>query len=1150
MLLLQAMPRRPAATVALLVPLILSVAACHRTPSIPEPGTDAYQETVTAFYTGLAALQAGEDRGARTLLERVTELAPGEPAAWANLGLLALRRNDLEVARRYLTEAARLAPESARIQLLLARLALAEEQPEAAHAHLLAALQRDPSDLEAAYLLFQLLETHPTPDDTLTADTLLVRMLHRRPDNQALWLERLRRAVVTQEARTLQETIVHLQSLVDTWPDEAHAVWQELLVLAREANWTPLRTQVTFLRNTLLQHPSFRADLAEVQPPPEVLSPPLTDPLRLEPPRATFALPDTLMTFQPEPLAGGLAQAMRVIWKTADADPSVLLVRARDVALSDGALLQRPGPLPPTAAPAHSIALLDFNNDFRIDVALAGGEAIRLYRQEAEGHFTEVALPPLPASRITGLWAADFDLEGDLDLLVGTASGVFLVNNNGDQTFQIQHLFEHAPHHLAWNDLDSDGDPDLALLDLNGTLHLWRNERQGLFLKDQTLPPTSGCTLTTTDLNHDGLLELTLWHKDGSILQLAYTLRNRSWEIHPLPIQTPALDETACHQAHLFTADLDNNGAQDLIAAILGQTWIWLTNAQGQLRPEPFTFPVQAFDAADLDGDGRLDLVARQADGTPVRLLNQSNAPYAWTQLHPQAVVVGDQRVNSFGIGGVVEIRAGTIYQKQVIQAPVVHFGLGLESRVPLARIVWPNGNVQAEFNLAANETVQATQRLKGSCPWVFTYDGERMVFVTDFIWGSPLGLRINAQETGDIAQTEDWIKIRSDQLRPRDGIYDVRITAELWETHFFDHVSLMVVDHPEGTEVWVDERFAFPPRQLRLYTTGPVQPIARARDHQGRDVTDKVQHRDGSYFDTFALGAYQGIAEPHFIELDLGKSVPADRPLYLIAYGWLRPTDSSINVAISQGRHPRPHGLRIEVPDGQGGWRIAYPDLGFPAGRLKTIVIDLTGQLPKGGPYRVRLHTNLEIYWDWIGWAEARPDAPLRMARLQPELALLRYRGYSATVQPNHSTPEVPIYDSLAATAQRWRDLEGYYTRFGDVRELLAQIDDRYVIMNAGDELVFHFPAPPNPPKGWVRDFVLIGDGWVKDGDYNTTFSRTVHPLPYHDMPGYDTPPGRLWDEPGYQRFPEDWLRFHTRYIAPDRFDQKLTLRSHSAKR
>lgn len=1124
--------------------ILLLAAACRSTPSVPEPGTEAYQEAIVAFYTGLAALEAGEDRGARTLLERTTELAPGEPAAWANLGLLALRRNDLPIARRYLEKAAQLAPESARIQLLLARLALAEGQPDQARYYTTQALKNDPTDLEAAYLLFQLLEERPSPHDTLTADALLDRLLAQHPDNQALWLERLRRGVATQEMHVLHNVSDHLHPLVPTWPPEAQIVWHELLSMMRMSDWNGLRAQVTFLRNTLLQHPAFRADLAELQPPPEVLTPPLADPLRLKPPAATFALPDTLMRFRIEPLAVGPVEALQVIWKSSDTSPSVLYLTKENVVFDDGTTLKRPGPQVSSLFPLQGIAFLDYNNDFRMDVALTGRQGLRLYQQEADGNFAERPLPNLGNITPTGIWVIDFDLDGDLDLLVGHHAGVFWISNNGDHTFSLQPVFTTQIRQLAWADLDGDGDPDLALLDLQGKLHLWRNERQGLFMPESQQPALTACTLTIADLDHNGQLDLILLQPDGTLQQLSFDRYRRSWHTQPLTTHLPAFSETTCRQAHLFIADLDNNGAQDLIASIPFQTWIWLTNAQGQLRTEPIILPVQAFDAADLDGDGRLDLVARQADGTPARLINQSDAPYGWTQLHPQAVVVGDQRVNAFGIGGTVEIRTGLLYQKQLIQRPIVHFGLGLAERVPLARIIWPNGNVQAEFNLAANATVQATQRLKGSCPWVFTFDGERMVFVTDFIWGSPLGLRINAQETGDIAQTEDWIKIRSDQLRPRNGIYDVRITAELWETHFFDHVALIVVDHPEGTEVWVDERFAFPPRQLRLYTTGPVQPIAQAYDHRGQDVTEKVQRRDGRYFDTFTLGAYQGIAEPHFIELKLGESVPTNRPLYLIAYGWLRPTDSSINVAISQGRHPRPRGLRVEVPDGRGGWRVAYPDLGFPAGRLKTIVIDLTGQLPEGGPYRVRLHTNLEIYWDWIGWAEAHPDAPLRTTRLAPKLALLRYRGYSATVQPKRSAPEVPIYDSLAATAQRWRDLEGYYTRFGDVRELLAAIDDRYVIMNAGDELVFHFPALPDPPAGWVRDFVLIGDGWVKDGDYNTTFSRTVQPLPYHNMPGYDTPPGRLWDDPVYRRFPEDWLRFHTRYVAPDRFDQKLALK------
>ena len=116
---------------------------------------------------------------------------------------------------------------------------------------------------------------------------------------------------------------------------------------------------------------------------------------------------------------------------------------------------------------------------------------------------------------------------------------------------------------------------------------------------------------------------------------------------------------------------------------------------------------------------------------------------------------------------------------------------------------------MQADFDRRADEAIVAEQRLKGSCPWVFADDGTGMRFVTDFLWRSPLGLRINAQDTAGVTQTEDWVKIRGDQLAARDGAYDVRITAELWETHFFDHVSLMVVDHPADTEVFVDERFA-----------------------------------------------------------------------------------------------------------------------------------------------------------------------------------------------------------------------------------------------------------------------------------------------------------------------------------------------------
>jgi hypothetical protein len=125
-----------------------------------------------------------------------------------------------------------------------------------------------------------------------------------------------------------------------------------------------------------------------------------------------------------------------------------------------------------------------------------------------------------------------------------------------------------------------------------------------------------------------------------------------------------------------------------------------------------------------------------------------------------------------------------------------------------------------------------------------------------------------------------------------------------------------------------------------------------------------------------------------------------------------------------------------------------------------------------------------------------------------------------------------------------RWRDLVGYYTRFGDVRELLSTVEDRYMIMNAGDELRLSFPAPPPPPAGWTRDFVLVGDGWVKDGDYNTSYSKTVLPLPTHATADYlaTTLTPSLEDDPIYMRHRDDWLNFHTRYVSPQTFVSGLT--------
>jgi hypothetical protein len=741
------------------------------------------------------------------------------------------------------------------------------------------------------------------------------------------------------------------------------------------------------------------------------------------------------------------------------------------------------------------------------------------------------------------VWSADLDTDGDLDLVAARRDGPPLVlRNNGDDSFAVSTPFGSLAglRGFAWADVDGEGVPDAITIDRAGSIRLFLNARGGRFREVPLPPGPAVAAVAAAEVTGDGILDVVGLTTTGALIRVAQRRESGNWEVGEL-VRLDALRAAAPETSRLHVADLDNNGAVDFVVSVAGATHVALSGPDSRFIVLPGTIGSAVQAVADLDGDGRVDLVGRVAGGVSVAR-SAGAKRYHWQTLRPRAATAtGDQRINSFGIGGEVEIRTGLHAQKQVILSPLVHFGLGEATSAEVARITWPNGVLQSEFGLAADTTVAASQRLKGSCPWLFAWNGREVAFVTDFIWRSPLGLRINAQAAADVLMTEDWVRIRGDQLAARNGVYDVRISAELWETHFFDLVSLMVVDHPAGTELFVDERFAVPAPPLKLVATSPVRAFASARDDRGRPVDAVVADRDDRHLDFAGRGPYQGVTREHYVEIDLPEDAPRTGPLWLVGQGWIHPTDSSVNVALGQGAHASPQGLSIAVAGADGRFRTRRTGLGFPAGKDKTILLDLAGLFPRAGPRRLRLQTNLEIYWDRLGWAVGRPDVRVTPRIVPARSADLRYRGYSVTEQKDAATPERPVY-TLAGTAPRWRDLEGFHTRFGDVRELLASVDDRYVIMNAGDEIALTFPEAPPPSPGMVRDFVLVGDGWVKDGDYNTTASRTVLPLPTHRSARYAEEAGRLVDDPVYRRQEADFARYHTRYVSPHEIRDALS--------
>jgi len=1114
-------------------------AASASAPAAPASREDAYR----ANNVGVALLEQYNHADAVVRFRRALEIDPTLALARINLAIALFYVPDLAAASAAAKEAAAAAPDAPQPHYILGLIAKSENQPDVADAEFAKVLAIDGTDLGARVNLAQL-------------------AMQKREYDRAL--ELLRPAVA---AEPYHVTALYNLGVALTRAGRAEEGQQVIAKFQalREAGYG------TAFSNNYLEQGRY----AEAVP---------------STGDEGAATPPQPVPFSAGPSLGGEAGPVAgatLVDLDQDGDLDVVDAGARLRILdNDGGTFRDVSAgrgLPALALPAPLVAVVagDYDNDERADLFVLGARQHALLHQRADGTFenaTAAAGIPAPAGSPAAVAFVDADHDGDLDLVVGGAAPV-LLRNNGNGTFAdvtaasgIAKAAE-RPIAIVPTDVDNRRDVDLLIARDGGSPALFKNLRDGTFTDvagDVGLAGLGTATariaaVAAADVNKDGFTDFFFGRIGAPGMLAASDGRGR--------FTASAIDRLEGATAAQFV-DLDNDGRLDIVAVTSsglvqarngGSTgpagarvpaWTVLPlNAQGGAAQTAggavtLTTPVQGagwFASGDVDGDGDTDLVVRATSG-PERgrlLLLKNDGGSRQASLR---VRLSGKVSNRSAVGSKIELRAGSLRQKLETAsawpagAPAdIVFGLGTRPAADVVRVLWPAGIVQAELPAAAeapaagvvpHATLALTEldRKPSSCPYLFTWNGERFEFITDFMGGGEMGY-LHAPGVIGQPDPEEFTRIDGSRLAPRNGRYELRVTNELEETLFLDRARLIAVDHPASVQVHPREGAFSPPFPgFQLYAAADARPVAGAIDDAGRDVTARLFATDRQYVDGLPLERIRGYARPHALTLDLGPAPAAGAAPLLLLTGWTDYAFSTDNVAAHQAGLPL-DAPALQVRDADGRWRTAIAEIGIPVGRPQTIVVDLS-TVRFIGRREVRLVTSMRVYWDRAQVATWDRTVTPRLTTLDATQADLRWRGFSAEVTPDGREPYGYDFDRVS-TIVPWKLMPGRYTREGDVRELLGAADDFFVVSRPGDALALAFDASAVPalPAGLTRTFLLHSVGYSKEMDPHSASPDEAWPMPFRTMTRYPyAAPERYPDTPAHRAYLERW---NTRVIG-----------------
>ncbi len=809
----------------------------------------------------------------------------------------------------------------------------------------------------------------------------------------------------------------------------------------------------------------------------------------------------------------------------------------------------------------HGIACTagDYDNDGFSDLVVSTNAEVLLFHNEKNGTFKEVHAEAnlLTNNNNLGLTFIDYDHDGDLDLLVtrgGDKVGwAEMFRNDGNGTFTAvtrEVGLDEVVASGAVSAVGTDYNNDRAIDILVPHIHpvVLENPREGKFparVLWRSTMPTAGRGAAVLDFDHDGWMDFAFTHDASPGITLWHNDHGKRFDQIMLP-------DTNWARAYGIAAfDYDNDGWVDLVA--VGET----KDGKGEVRlfrnlgPDGFkdvTTDVgldkiqlkdpRAIITGDYDNDGATDLLITQNHGPAVLLRNEGANQNHWLKLSLKGL-----NDNKSAIGTKVEVFSGGNRQKFEIYGSNGYLGqnsidivvgLGESKDADIVRMLWPTGVLQDEIQVAGDklQNFQEIDRRGSSCPTLFAWNGQRYEFVADMLGAGVVGHWVGPNQR-DVPRPVEYIRVPRSSVRQKDGKLSFRFMEPLEEAVYLDRVRLLAVDHPADEDVYPNEYFAsnppYPP--FKVIVSRNAQPVAGAWDEHGHNVLpDLLAHR---YIGDFSMTQFQGFAKPHSLMLDLGQPYHGG-PLWLLLHGEIEYFSANSMYAASQAKIEAiaPY---VDALGANGKWKRVIDDMGFPAGGPRTMTADLTGKVPPG-TQKIRITTNLQIYWDNILVSRTpqpvAPDAG-RLSRGRPAHASsgeinavanhqdyrltsiplvradLEFHGYPYKIEGLPPGNVHYVYEKTSATGPYTRPL-GTYTRYGDVLPLLTATDDKLAVFGSGDEVRLDFD-PSNLPAlshGWVRDYFFAANGYEKDMDFYAADGNFVAPLPFLSMGEYPYSP------------------------------------------